>query len=91
MLNNQYIEQLGLLDNAWQDVQHFLDAKGLSCPMPLLKTKLLMKQMQAGETLCVLASDGGSWRDIPAYLNQVEYELIKAEQYDNTYAFLIKK
>lgn len=91
MLNNQYIEQLILLDNAWQDVQHFLDAKGLSCPMPLLKTKLLMKQMQAGETLCVLASDGGSWRDIPAYLNQVEYELIKAEQYDDTYAFLIKK
>lgn len=68
-----------------------LDARGLACPMPLLKSKLALKTMNEGEVLLVQASDGGSWRDIPAYLNQVSHELLVAEQREKDYSFWIKK
>lgn len=68
-----------------------LDVTGLSCPMPLLKTKLELKKMHEGQLLLVVTSDGGSWKDIPAYINQVVHELISAQQKDKNYVFLIRK
>ena len=68
-----------------------LDARGLACPMPLLKSKLALKTMNEGEVLLVQASDGGSWRDIPAYFSQVSHESLVAEQREKDYSFWIKK
>ena len=45
-----------------------LTFSGLRCPMPLLKTKQRLAQIQTGERLLVITTDAGSRRDIPAYL-----------------------
>ncbi len=69
----------------------FLDASGLSCPMPLLKTKLALKTLAAGEVLWVRATDGGSWRDIRKYVDMTSNELISATDDQGRYDFWIKK
>lgn len=45
----------------------FLDARGLSCPVPLLKTKKVLKDMQAGQILHILSTDPGSKNYIPDF------------------------
>ncbi|MCY4046003.1 MAG: sulfurtransferase TusA family protein [Cellvibrionales bacterium] len=68
----------------------YLDARGLSCPLPLLKTKLALKAMEKGETLDVLASDSGSFKDIPVYLEQTEHKLLVKETQGDDYHFIIE-
>ena len=68
-----------------------LDASGLACPMPLLKTKLALKNLQAGEVLKVIASDAGSWRDIPKFVALASHELIASAEVDSQYLFWIRK
>lgn len=53
-----------------------LDARGLSCPLPLLKTRQALRRLGTGEILHVVASDSGSRRDIPAWLRQSEHDLV---------------
>lgn len=53
-----------------------VDARGLSCPMPLLKTRQALRSIKVGALLHVIASDSGSRRDIPAYLRQSEHDLV---------------
>ena len=53
-----------------------LDARGLSCPMPLLKTKKTLKGMKAGQVLEVLGTDPGSKNDIPDFCKKGGNELI---------------
>lgn len=67
-----------------------VDARGLQCPMPLLKTKLALNEMHPGEVLEVLASDAGSVRDIPAFLKLSSHQLVNLEQTADTYHFLIR-
>jgi tRNA 2-thiouridine synthesizing protein A len=50
--------------------QKMLDATGLSCPLPLLRTKKTLANMEIGEILEVLSSDPGSQKDIPKYCNR---------------------
>lgn len=68
----------------------FVDARGLQCPMPLLKAKLALNQMKTGELLEVLASDAGSARDIPAFLKLSSHRLVNFELAGDTYHFLIR-
>jgi tRNA 2-thiouridine synthesizing protein A len=67
-----------------------LDTTGLRCPMPLLKTKLELNGMAAGEVLMVIASDPGSARDIPAYLSLTRHELVSSAEEGGQYTFMIK-
>lgn len=69
----------------------FLDASGLQCPMPLLKTKLALKPLQCGDVLHVRATDSGSWRDIRKYVELSGHELVDARAVENCYEFWIKK
>ncbi len=71
--------------------QQQLDASGLECPMPLLKTKLALKQLQPGEVLWVTATDAGSWRDIHKFTELTHHTLIKAEEENGCYQYWIKK
>jgi len=67
-----------------------LGARGLQCPMPLLKTKLALRDLSPGQSLRVDATDSGSARDIPKYLERSEHELtLMSENPDGTYTFLI--
>lgn len=71
--------------------QQHLDARGLECPMPLLKTKLALKPLQVGDVLWVTATDSGSWRDIKKFIELTEHELVAAEQQADCYQYWIKK
>ncbi|WP_028670096.1 sulfurtransferase TusA family protein [Saccharospirillum impatiens] len=69
-----------------------LDACGLRCPLPLLRTKQALAGMQSGETLEVLATDAGSWRDIPAYLSRAPHQLLEQDESEaGLFRFLIQR
>ncbi len=54
-----------------------LDARGLNCPLPILKAKKALSEMQSGQTLRVLATDAGSVRDFQAFAKQTGNELLE--------------
>ena len=54
-----------------------LDARGLNCPLPILKAKKALADMQSGQTLRVLATDAGSMRDFQAFAKQTGNELLE--------------
>lgn len=68
-----------------------LDLKGLSCPMPVVKTKKALDSMQAGQVLFVQVTDKGSKADIPAMLKRTGNELLEVEEKEGVFNFLIKK
>ncbi|PIE41908.1 MAG: hypothetical protein CSA49_01105 [Gammaproteobacteria bacterium] len=68
-----------------------LDAKGLVCPMPLLKFKQSLNKMASGQVIKVVTTDPGSVRDFAAFLKQVDSELIEQTEEPNEYCFVIRK
>jgi tRNA 2-thiouridine synthesizing protein A len=68
-----------------------LDARGLSCPLPILKTKKSLNEIQSGQVLKIVATDPGSVKDMQAFANQTGHALISSAEADNTYTFLIRK
>jgi tRNA 2-thiouridine synthesizing protein A len=67
-----------------------LDAKGMNCPLPILKARKALKDVPAGGTLEVLATDPGSVADFQAFCRQTGNELVEHSQDDTVYRFLIK-
>lgn len=67
-----------------------LDASGLRCPMPLLKTKLELNSMAAGQELEVTATDPGSARDIPAFVRLSPHRLVSSSEQDGCFTFVIE-
>lgn len=67
-----------------------LDAKGLNCPLPILKTKKMIKGMTSGQTLEVMATDPGSIADMTAFCNQTGNELVSQSNQGDVYTFEIK-
>jgi len=67
-----------------------LDASGLQCPMPLLKTKLELNTMAPGEQLEVVATDPGSARDIPAFIALSAHQLVESAVDGSQYRFVIR-
>ena len=68
-----------------------LDARGLDCPMPLLKAKRALNAMAPGERLEVLATDRGSVRDFEVFSRQSGHPLLLSEERDGVYRYLIEK
>lgn len=68
-----------------------LDAKGLSCPMPLLKTKKAMNQISSGQILEVLGTDPGSKNDLPGWCERSGHEFVGAKEEEGFFRFFIKK
>ena len=68
-----------------------LDVKGLNCPMPLLKAKKTLNEMQADELLRVYATDPGSVRDFEVFARQSGNTLLEAEEQEGIYTYLLKK
>ena len=54
-----------------------VDARGLNCPLPILKAKKALAEMQSGQTLRVVATDAGSMRDFKAFAKQTGNELLE--------------
>ncbi len=68
-----------------------LDAKGLNCPLPILKAKKVLKDMPMGGTLEVLATDPGSVADFSAFCRATGNELVESGQDKDVYRFVIKR
>lgn len=69
---------------------HTLDAKGLNCPLPILKARKALKEVPAGGTLEIIATDPGAVADFEAFCRQTGNELIEHSEDDGVYRFLIK-
>nr|CAA6829145.1 MAG: Preprotein translocase subunit TatC [uncultured Thiotrichaceae bacterium] len=68
-----------------------LDARGLNCPLPILRTKKSMNGMAAGEVLKVTATDPGSVKDMEAYAKQTGNEIVGNTEDGGEFTFFIKK
>lgn len=68
-----------------------LDAKGLNCPLPILKAKKSLKGMNAGEVLEILTTDPGSVADFDAFCKTTGNELLSSDTGGDVYTFYIKK
>lgn len=56
-----------------------LDARGLNCPLPILKAKKALADLQSGQTLRVVSTDAGSVRDFQAFAKQTGNELLEQQ------------
>ena len=61
------------------DIHQEIDARGLTCPLPILRAKKALSSMQSGEVLKVFATDPGSLRDFQAFARQTGNELIEQQ------------
>ncbi len=68
-----------------------LDARGLNCPLPILKAKKALADMLSGDVLRVVATDRGSQRDFQAFAKQTGNDLLSHAQYDDEYVFFIRR
>ena len=68
-----------------------LDAKGLNCPLPILKAKKALKDLEPGQILQVLSTDPGSVADFQAFSRTTGNELVSHREEGGVYDFLIKK
>jgi tRNA 2-thiouridine synthesizing protein A len=68
-----------------------VDAKGLNCPLPILRAKKALKDVKVGDTLEVLATDPGSVADFASFCNTTGNQLVESTQDGNVYRFLIKR
>ena len=68
-----------------------LDCRGLSCPMPIMKTKKEIEKISIGQILEIWSSDAGSTEDFPSWAKRTGNELIKMEEKEGYTIFYIKK
>ena len=68
-----------------------LDARGLNCPLPILRAKKALAELTSGQTLRVVATDQGAVKDFIAFTKQTGNELLSAEQIGKEYVFLMRK
>ncbi len=68
-----------------------LDAKGLNCPLPILKAKKALKDVSSGGTLEILSTDPGSVADFDSFCKTTGHELLESGEDAGAYRFLIKK
>ena len=68
-----------------------LDATGLNCPMPLLKAKKALNELDPGDRLEVIATDPGSVRDFRVFSEQSGHALLVSRQDDDRYYYLLQK
>jgi tRNA 2-thiouridine synthesizing protein A len=68
-----------------------LDAKGLNCPLPILRAKKSLKDVPAGGTLEILATDPGSVADFAAFCRTTGNELIESTANAGVYRFVIRR
>lgn len=68
-----------------------LDARGLNCPLPILKAKKALADMHSGQTLCVISTDAGSVRDFQAFSKQTGNELVSQQTVGTEYHSILKR
>ena len=72
------------------NVEVEVDAKGMYCPMPIVKLKKATKTMEPRQVLRLIATDPGSKRDVPAWANKIGAEILVSTEENGEFTFLIK-
>ncbi len=73
------------------DFNKELDASGLNCPMPILRAKKALKELQTGEVLRIVATDPGSVKDFEAFARQTGNELLESTTEGSSFIYRLKK
>ena len=68
-----------------------IDARNLSCPLPLLKTKLALSELIPGDIVEVISTDPTSWKDFYSYAKISGNKLLKAEKKKKKYIYILQK
>ncbi|MDP6767058.1 MAG: sulfurtransferase TusA family protein [Arenicellales bacterium] len=68
-----------------------LDARGLNCPLPILRAKKTLNAMSGGQILKIMATDPGSVKDFEAFAKQTGNELLDSSELDGEFHFMLKK
>lgn len=73
------------------DFDQELDTRGLSCPLPILKTKKSLNGLASGQVLKIVATDPGSVKDMQAFARQTGHVLMSANEDNKEFVFYMKK
>jgi len=68
-----------------------LDARGLNCPLPILRAKKALADLQSGQVLKVLATDPGAVKDFQAFSRQTGHELMSHAEANREFTFFMRK
>ena len=74
-----------------QAATHTLDARGLNCPLPILRTKKALSGLGSGETLAIVSTDPGSLKDMQAFCKQTGHELVESRSEQGEFVFVVRK
>ena len=80
-----------LFENEIMEFHKELDARGLNCPLPILKAKKALAELQSGEVLRIIATDPGSVRDFQAFCKQTGNDLLSHTQTGVEFEFLMRR
>lgn len=78
-------------ENEIMEFDKELDARGLNCPLPILKAKKALAEMFSGEVLRIVATDRGSVRDFQAFAKQTGNDLLLHTQNDVEFVFFLQR
>ncbi len=68
-----------------------IDTRGLNCPLPILKAKKALNELHSGQTLKVIATDPGSWRDFEAFAKQTGNTLVSQEKTGANFVYVLQR
>jgi len=68
-----------------------LDARGLNCPLPILRAKKALGEVESGQVLKILSTDPGSVKDFAAFAKQTGHELLSTAEAGGEFTFFMKK
>ncbi|MFK7815192.1 MAG: sulfurtransferase TusA family protein [Gammaproteobacteria bacterium] len=68
-----------------------LDTSGLNCPLPVLKLRKQLKQLDSGQVIKVIATDPGSVKDFASFCSQTGDELLESKENEGKFIYRIKK
>jgi len=73
------------------EVKRELDTRGLNCPLPILKAKKALSEMESGELLKVISTDAGSLRDFQAFARQTGNELVEQTTVGAEFSHILRR
>jgi TusA-related sulfurtransferase len=73
------------------EAQKEIDTRGMNCPLPILKAKKALADMNSGELLKVIATDPGSMRDFQAFARQTGNELVEQKAVNEEFIHLLRR
>ena len=73
------------------DIDKEIDTRGLNCPLPILKAKKALTDMQSGQLLKVISTDAGSVRDFQAFAKQTGNELVQQDTAGEDFIHVLRR